>query len=174
MLIPAYPEVRVLGFAAFSGSGKTTLLTRLIPLLTKTGLRIAIIKHSHHDFEIDKPGKDSYELHHAGAQQTLLTSRYRSALIKENHDQSEPVLKQALAQLDLTHIDLVLVEGFRNHTDLTKIEIHRPALGKPRLSPRHPNIIALVSDEPIDTDIPVLDIDRPQDIARFILRWIDA
>jgi len=172
MLIPAHPDLKVLGFAAYSGTGKTTLLTKVIPLLTRTGLRIAIIKHSHHDFEIDQPGKDSYELHHAGSSQTLLTSSYRSVLIKENIDRSEPELSVALQQLDLTRTDLVLVEGFRHEADLSKIEIHRPALGKPLLFPQQPQIIAIASDEPIETDLPKLDINSPQAVANFILQWI--
>lgn len=171
MQIPAFPAVKVLGFAAYSGTGKTTLLTRVIPLLTGAGLRIGLIKHSHHDFAIDRPGKDSYELHHAGCSQTLLTSRYRSALIKENVQQVEPRLDNALRELDLDRIDLVLVEGFRHVVELTKIELHRPSLNKPLLYPKQSNIIAIASDENIDTDLPLLDINNAEAVAEFILKW---
>ena len=165
--------VKMIGFAAFSGTGKTTLLLQLIPQLSARGLRLAIIKHSHHDFEIDEPGKDSYELHHAGSRQTLLTSKYRSALISENQPPREPVLSEQVDKLDLTEIDLILVEGFRHETSLTRIELHRPALGKPLLYSQDRNIIALASDEQLDIDIPLLDINQPAQIVDFIIDWMN-
>ena len=164
----------MIGFAAYSGTGKTTLLKQLIPMLTKQGLRLAIIKHSHHDFEIDQPGKDSYELHHAGSSQTLLTSKYRSALITENSDLKEPELNQEVQKLDLSSIELILVEGFRHEKSLTRIELHRPSLGKPFLFPEEKNIIALASDEKLDIGIPQLNINDPAEIADFIFDWIDS
>lgn len=163
-----YPA-HVIGFAAHSGTGKTTLLTKVIPKLKQNGLRLAVVKHSHHDFELDKPGKDSYELHHAGSSQTLLTSRYRSALICENQPHKEPALKEALQQLDLSSVDLVLVEGFRHEAGLSKIELHRAILGKPLLFPRDEYIFAIASDGPVSTDLPILDINNPSEIAQFIL-----
>ncbi len=166
-------HTKIIGFAAFSGTGKTTLLLKLIPLLTARGLRIAIIKHSHHDFEIDKPGKDSYELHHAGSSQTLLTSKYRSALISENLPPREPVLEEQVQKLDLQEIDLVLVEGFRHEKTLHRIELHRPQLGKPLLYPGDDHIIALASDEPMESPVPLLDINNPAQIADFIFDWLD-
>jgi molybdopterin-guanine dinucleotide biosynthesis protein MobB len=170
---PAAPyPCPVIGFAASSGSGKTTLISALIPLLREKGLRVAIIKHSHHDFEIDKPGKDSYQLHHAGSEQTLLISKYRSALVKENTGRQEPLLAQAIAQLDLDSIDLVLVEGFRHDPDLPSIELNRPALARPLLFPDGKNIIAVASDADIETSLPKLDINQPQQIALFILEWM--
>lgn len=163
---------QVLGFAAFSGTGKTTLLTRLIPLLTDRGLRLAVIKLSHHNFSIDQPGKDSHELHKAGARQTLLTSRYRSALISENATHEDPTLVSALRQLDLASIDLVLVEGFRHQPNLYKIELHRRALDRPLLFPDDDHVIALCSDETLATALPVLDIDDVRQIADFVSeRW---
>lgn len=165
---------RMIGFAAFSGTGKTTLLKQVIPLLTSHGLRLALIKHSHHDFDIDQPGKDSYELHHAGSSQTLLTSKYRSALITENQSLTEPELEQEIKKLDLSAIDLVLVEGFRHEKQLTRIELHRPSLGKPFLYPDEENIIALASDEKLEINIPLLDLNNPVEIANFIIDWIDA
>ncbi|MBC8210778.1 MAG: molybdopterin-guanine dinucleotide biosynthesis protein B [Gammaproteobacteria bacterium] len=166
------PHVRIIGFAAFSGTGKTTLLKQLIPLLTHAGVRLAIVKHSHHDFEIDHPGKDSYELHHAGSSQTLITSKYRSALIRENSSHSEPKLEQELQKLDLTQIDLVLVEGFRHEQSLYRIELHRPSLNKPLLYPGDDRIIALASDQALDTPLPLLDINDPAQLAEFILQWM--
>ncbi len=165
---------KMIGFAAYSGTGKTTLLKQLIPLLTKQGLRLAIIKHSHHDFEIDQPGKDSYELHHAGSSQTLLTSKYRSALISENKPHQEPRLFNELKKLDLSLIDLVLVEGFRHEKNLTRIELHRPSRGKPFLYPDEKNIIAVASDEKLDIKLPQLNINNPGDITIFILDWINT
>lgn len=158
----------IIGFAAYSGTGKTTLLTGVIPLLNKAGLRIAIIKHSHHDFELDQPGKDSYELHHAGSSQTLLTSKYRSALIHENKPLKEPSLKEVIRQLDHSCIDLILVEGFRHEPGLPKIELHRPILGKPLLHMQDKNIIAIASDAPVKASLPVLDLNSPAEITEFI------
>ena len=164
---------KMIGFAAYSGTGKTTLLKQVIPLLTKHGLRLAIIKHSHHDFEIDQPGKDSYELHHAGSCQTLLTSKYRSALITENSPQQEPELFNELKKLDLSTIDLVLVEGFRHERNLTRIELHRPSRGKPFLHTEEENIIAVASDESLDINLPLLDINNPNEISQFVINWLD-
>ena len=161
-----------LGFAAYSGTGKTTLLTRLIPLLVERGLRLGIIKHSHHDFEIDNPDKDSYRLHHAGSTQTLLTSKYRRALIQERPSRQEPDLDEEYARLDHDLLDLVLIEGFRHVASLPRIELNRPSLGRPFLFPGEDNIIALATDEPVDTDLPILDINRPEEIAEFILDWL--
>lgn len=161
----------VLGLAAYSGSGKTTLLTQVIRLLAAMNLRIAVIKHSHHDFSIDQPGKDSYELHHAGAAQTLLTSRYRSALITENRSQHEPKLDDALRRLNLAQLDLVVVEGFRHTANLKKIECHRPALGKPLLFPDDDQIIAIATDDAaLSTHLPVLDINAPEQVTEFIVK----
>ena len=164
--------IPVLGFAAYSGTGKTTLLTRLVPLLKDRGLRIAVIKHSHHDFEIDTPGKDSYQLRKAGAVQTLVASPYRDALITEHAVQAEPQLADLVNRLDHDSIDLVLVEGFR-HEAFAKIELHRPALGKPVLYKDDSSIIAIASDIPMGIDdLPKLDINNPLQIAQYISEWI--
>lgn len=162
--------VPVVGFAAFSGTGKTTLLTRLIPVLRQRGIRLAVVKHAHHDFDTDKPGKDSYELRKAGALQTLVASRRRWALITEREGEREPQLEELLERLDVGGLDLVLVEGFKR-AEIAKIELHRKALRKPLLFLSDPNIIAVACDalelagEP---RLPVLDIDRPEQIADFI------
>ncbi len=169
-----YP-VPVLGFAAFSGTGKTTLLERVIPLLKAAGIRLALIKHSHHDCEMDKPGKDSYRLRMAGAGQMLLASKYRTTWIMEGDAETEPDLFELLPRLNTSSLDLVLVEGFR-HQPFPKIEIHRPVLGKPLLCLEDEDIIALVSDEPdvAGCNLPKLPIDEPQLVADFIMQWIDA
>lgn len=166
-----YP-LPLLGFAAFSGTGKTTLLTRLLPLLKQQGIRVGVVKHAHHLFEIDYPQKDSYELRHAGADQMLVASRQRTVWVAELQDrQEEPTLQETLQALDPTTLDLVLVEGFKR-ADIPKIELHRPALGKPLLFPADPDIIALASDEPVaenGRNLPRLDLNQPGAIVDFIL-----
>ncbi len=164
----------VIGFAAYSGTGKTTLLRRLIPALKARGLRPALIKHSHHDFEIDTPGKDSYELRKAGAEQVLLASRHRYALIVETPDlDDDPVLTDLLERIDAGRADIVLVEGFR-HVAFPKIELHRPALGKPLLFPQDPHIVAVASDGPVpvETRLPVLDLNAVDRIADFVIDYL--
>ncbi|MDH5180656.1 MAG: molybdopterin-guanine dinucleotide biosynthesis protein MobB [Gammaproteobacteria bacterium] len=165
----------LLGFAAWSGTGKTTLLTQLIPLLKAKGLAIGMIKHAHHQFDIDKPGKDSYELRKAGAEQMLIVSKNRWALMVETPGlYDDPPLDEMVAQLDQDKLDLILVEGFK-HAAFAKIELHRPIIGKPLLYPADPSIIAIASDtvDRINTDLPLLDINNPASIAEFILQFID-
>ncbi|WP_456413895.1 molybdopterin-guanine dinucleotide biosynthesis protein B [Thiolapillus sp.] len=163
----------VLGFAAFSGSGKTTLLEKLIPQLRRSGVQLALIKHSHHDFEMDKPGKDSDRLRKAGANQILLASKFRSAWIREGDGETEPDLAELLARLDAKGLDLVLVEGFRDEP-ITKIEIHRPSLGKPLLCLEDEKVIAVAADRPPEQKIPVplLTLNRPGEVADFVLSWL--
>ncbi len=164
-------SVPVLGFAAYSGSGKTTLLRKLIPLLRQNGLRLAVIKHAHHKVEIDKPGKDSYELRKAGAGQVLLATAQRWALMVEEDVGGDPDLQIMLNRLDTSSLDFILVEGFR-HVPFPKIELHRPALGKPPIYPQDSSIIAVATDSelPASTDLPVLDINNPGEIQDFILQ----
>ncbi len=164
----------VLGFAAFSGTGKTTLLEKLIPLLTARGIRIGMVKHAHHEFDIDKPGKDSYRLRAAGARQMLIASSKRQALMTENATPREPRLDELITRLDLEDLDLVLVEGFKK-VPFPKIELHRQALGKTLLYPEDPDIIALASDHPADCrELPSLDINDSAAIAAFIVTWLAA
>jgi len=163
----------VLGFAACSGSGKTTLLSALLPILVLKNLRVAVIKHSHHDFDIDQPGKDSYRLRKAGARQMLIASPYRTALISEQPTVREPELGDLLTNLDRAHLDLILVEGFR-HVPFPKIEIHRALTGKPMLHRDDDSIIAIASDSEINTTLPWLDLNRPLDIAEFILEHLKS
>lgn len=163
----------VLGFAAFSGTGKTTLLVQLIPLLAQRGIRVATIKHAHHDFDIDKPGKDSHALRVAGARQVLVASERRRALITEHATPHEPRLEELVAALDLATLDLVLVEGYR-HVPYDKIELHRPALGHPLLCLEDNTIIAVASDAALDCGgVALLDINRVEDVAAFILDWLE-
>lgn len=164
----------VLGFAAYSGTGKTTLLRQLIPLLCNEGLHIGLIKHAHHQFDVDQPGKDSYELRHAGAQRVLVGSRRRWALMVETPDAEEPTLPDLLGQLPADDLDLILVEGFK-HEAFPKIELHRTATGRPWLYPDDSSIIALATDNSIGlatVDMPVLDLNQPAVIAGFILYWL--
>jgi molybdopterin-guanine dinucleotide biosynthesis protein MobB len=163
----------VLGFAAFSGTGKTTLLEQLIPLLVQQGIRIGMVKHAHHEFDIDKPGKDSYRLRRAGARQMLVASSQRQALMTENSSPREPHLDELLNRLDLDTLDLVLVEGFK-HVPFPKIELHRKSLGKALLYPEDPDIIAVASDHLTDCGkLPALDINDTAAIAAFIVAWLD-
>jgi molybdopterin-guanine dinucleotide biosynthesis protein B len=164
-------KVPVLGFAAYSGTGKTTLLVKLIPLLREAGIRVALIKHAHHDFDIDIPGKDSYELRKAGADQVLVASAKRRALIREMTVEAEPQLEALVNELDLEEVDLVLVEGFR-HVAFPKIELHRPSMNRGLICMHDDSVIAVASDEMIDTGLPLLDINQPEKIARFIQEWM--
>lgn len=166
----------VLGFVAYSGTGKTTLLTQLIPALRELGIRVALIKHAHHGFDPDVPGKDSYRLRQAGAIQTLVASPRRQALVTELAEEHEPRLEELLAQLDPERADLVLVEGFRGET-IPKIEVYRPQLGHAPRYPELPNVIALASDGPPATgggQLPVLDLNHPAAIAEFIAERLRA
>jgi len=167
-MISDYPAP-VLGFAAFSGTGKTTLLKRLIPLLRQHGLRIALVKHAHHEFDVDKPGKDSYELRKAGAAQVLVASSRRWALMCDNDIEQEPRLQDMLGRLETTDVDLVLVEGFKRER-FPKIELHREGQEHPLLFLSDDSIIALATDAqvPSAATLPVLDINNPEQIAEFI------
>ena len=164
-------QVPIIGIAAFSGTGKTTLLTRLIPLLKADGFRIGVIKHSHHSFDIDHPGKDSFRLRQAGASPVMLSSKFRRAVVTEHETPTEPRLAEQLRHLDQSNLDLVLVEGFKREK-FPKIELHRPQLGKPLLFPSDDSIIAVATDAQLATEpnIPVLDINRPDQIAGFIVK----
>jgi molybdopterin-guanine dinucleotide biosynthesis protein MobB len=156
----------VFGFAGWSGSGKTTLIARLIPVLAARGLTVATIKHAHHAFDIDQPGKDSYVHRMAGATEVLVTSAHRWALMHENRGAPEPTLADLLTKLSPVHI--VLVEGFKRDSH-PKLEIHRPSNGKPRLYPDDPHIIAVASDAALPgCPLPVLDLADVQAVADLV------
>lgn len=162
----------LLGIAGFSGSGKTTLLKALLPLLREQGLTLALIKHTHHDVEQDTPGKDSYELRHAGAGQTLLAGPRRSILTLERPTHEEPCLQQSLALLHKPGLDLILVEGFRDQP-FTKLEVHRPAHHKPLLCQQDPHILAVATDHhSLQAPVPLLDLNQPGQIAQAIIQWL--
>ncbi|MDD5578880.1 MAG: molybdopterin-guanine dinucleotide biosynthesis protein B [Methylobacter sp.] len=163
-------QIPILGFAAFSGTGKTTLLTKLIPILKHEGLRIGLIKHGHHDFEIDQPGKDSFRLRKAGASPVMLISSRRRAIITEIMPETEPKLDDQLKLLDQSELDLLLIEGFKAEK-FPKIELHRPSLNNPLLYPNDLDIIAIASDSELRTPdyLIKLDINEPEMIAEFIL-----
>jgi len=159
---------KIIGFAGFSGSGKTTLLEKVIPLLTARGLRIAVIKHAHHKFDIDKPGKDSFRHREAGAGEVLVVSGYRWALMHELVNEAEPGLEELCTRL--SPCDLVLVEGYK-YSGIPKFEVHRNVTGHPHLYPDDEHIIALVTDTPGDIPLPQLDVNAPQQVADFILEY---
>jgi molybdopterin-guanine dinucleotide biosynthesis protein B len=168
--------------ASSSGIGKTTLLTKLIPLLAARGLQVSVIKHTHHNFAIDLPGKDSYVLREAGAVQMLLGSRQRWALTTEltriagRDAQADTSLSELLAQLDQNLVDLILVEGFRNEA-IPKIEIYRPSMSQLLLAESDSSIIAIASDGQVaievETRLPILDLNNPPAIVEFILNWLN-
>lgn len=159
--------MKVFGFAGYSGSGKTTLIEKLIPLFVAEGLKVSLIKHTHHDFEVDQPGKDSYRHRAAGCSEVLVTSAFRWALIHELHGEAEPSLEEQLARL--SPCDLVLVESFKNEA-IPKLEVHRTVAGKPLPLQRDPNIVAIASDQAVETWLPQFDLGQPEQIAEFILQ----
>lgn len=158
--------MRLFGLAGWSGSGKTTLMTRLIPRLVALGLRVSTIKHAHHAFDVDKPGKDSHAHREAGATEVLVSSATRFALMHELRDAAEPGLAALVGRLDA--VDLVLVEGFKRDGH-PKLEVHRPAVGKPPLWPEDPAIVAVASDAPLPAcPHPVLDLNDIETIVSLV------
>ena len=168
--------IPMLGFSAWSGTGKTTLLRQIIPLLRARGLLVSVIKHAHHHFDLDFPGKDSYELRKSGADQTVICTTTRMALITEFSDPAEePDLQDIVRMLDPNRADLVLIEGYKE-VKFPKIELHRNALGKSWLYPEDASIIALACDAapPEGIEIPVLDLNDIDAIVSFICTEIYA
>ena len=159
--------MKVFGLAGYSGSGKTTLLERLIPFLTGQGSTLAIIKHAHHEFDVDQPGKDSYRHRKAGASQVLVSSAQRWTLMHELGGADEPSLHEHLARL--APCDLVLVEGFKRES-IPKLEIHRAANAKPLLFIDDAHIVALATDAPVATHLPLFDLNAIEAIGMFILK----
>jgi len=160
--------VRLIGLSGWSGSGKTTLITALVPALIGRGHRVSTIKHAHHAFDIDKPGKDSYVHRQAGAHEVLISSERRWALMREHRGAPEPDLSDLVTHLG--PVDLVLVEGFKREAH-PKIEIHRAAVGKPLLYPRDPHIVAIASDPVLaEAPIPHVDLNDIPAIADLVER----
>jgi molybdopterin-guanine dinucleotide biosynthesis protein B len=160
-------DTRVLGIAGWSGSGKTTLITKLIPLLASRGVRVATLKHAHHAFDVDTPGKDSYEHRKAGACEVIVSSARRWVQMHEVGDGAEATLAQLLVRL--SPCDLVLVEGFKTGRH-PKLEVFRSAVGKPPLHPEDPRIVAIASDESFPAaGIPTVNINDVAAVAAMIL-----
>ena len=162
-------QKHVFGFAGYSGSGKTTLIEQLIPRFSAAGLKVSLIKHAHHEFDIDKPGKDSHRHRAAGAVEVMITSEKRWALMHELRGAPEPGLEEQLGRL--SPCDLVLVEGYKRSA-IPKLEIHRPGLGQAPLPAREHNIVAVAADGPVETALPVLDLNHPESIAEFIMAYL--
>lgn len=158
--------MRIIGLAGWSGSGKTTLITKVIPVLVGRGLKVATIKHAHHDFDIDRPGKDSWLHRQAGASEVVVASSRRWALVHELRDDPEPPLAELLAKL--SPADLVLIEGFKRHAH-PKLEIYRAAVGKPLMYPQDDCVVAIASDRALpQTDLPVLMLDDIEGVANVL------
>jgi len=159
--------MKIFGLVGWSGSGKTTLVANLVPELIGRGFTVSTMKHTHHNFDIDKPGKDSHQHRLAGATEVLLTGSKRWALLHENRDAPEPSIDDLLARLE--EVDLVLIEGFKSHKH-QKMEVHRPAVGKPLLCPDDPTIVAVASDVELpDVTLPVIGLENVAAIADFIV-----
>jgi molybdopterin-guanine dinucleotide biosynthesis protein B len=162
--------VRIIGLAGWSGSGKTTLLVELVTLITGMGYTVSTVKHAHHAFDVDQPGKDSHRHRTAGANEVLIASANRWALMHELAGAPEPDLDQLLGHM--SPVDLILVEGYKHHAH-NKIEVYRPALGQPLMAPTDPSVIAIACDAPVseaeELGIAILDLNDPAAVAQFIL-----
>lgn len=161
--------MKIFGFAGYSGSGKTTLIEQLIPLFVKRGLKVSLIKHAHHTFDVDQEGKDSYRHRHAGCSEVLVTSSRRWALMSELRGAAEPTLKEQMERL--SPCDLLLVEGFK-HEPIPKLEVYRAEVGEAMIHPHDANIVAVASDAKVDTPLPQLDLNKPEAVAEFVLKHV--
>jgi molybdopterin-guanine dinucleotide biosynthesis protein B len=162
-------RMRIIGLAGWSGSGKTTLVTRLIPHLTARGLRVSTLKHAHHGFDLDQPGKDSFMHRAARATEVIVSSSRRFAILHELRGEPEWDLPALVAKM--SPADLVLVEGYKRDP-FPKLEIHRAANGKPLIHPDDPHIVAIAADIPLpDSKIPVVDLDDVGAIAELLIRF---
>jgi molybdopterin-guanine dinucleotide biosynthesis protein B len=161
--------MRVFGFAGWSGSGKTTLIEKLIPRFVARGLKVSLIKHAHHTFDVDQPGKDSYRHRHAGAMEVLVTSSRRWVLMHELRGAQEPSFDEQLKHL--SPCDLLIVEGFK-HAPIPKLEVWRAVTGEGMLHPQDSHIVAVASDAKVETKLPLLDLNDDAAIADFIARHL--
>lgn len=160
--------MKVFGFAGFSGSGKTTLIEKLIPLFVASGIRVSLIKHAHHAFDVDQPGKDSWRHRQAGCTEVLVSSAGRWVLMHELRGEAEPGLEEQLRHF--SPVDLVLVEGYKREA-IPKLEIYRPSVGKPLLCQEDVHIVAVASDVQLDVPVPLLDLNDAPQVADFILQY---
>ena len=162
--------MKIFGIAGYSGSGKTTLLEKLIPQLTARGLKVSVIKHAHHGFDIDRPGKDSYRHREAGASEVLLSCGDRWALMHERRSDADVTLDELVARL--APCDLVLIEGFKQEP-VPKLEVYRPENGKPPLFPERKDIVAVATDAAIDTGLPTLPLNDYAAMADFVMNHLN-
>jgi molybdopterin-guanine dinucleotide biosynthesis protein B len=162
--------MRIFGFAGWSGSGKTTLIEQLIPRFVQRGRRVSLIKHAHHTFDVDQPGKDSYRHRQAGAAEILVTSSRRWVLMHELRGAHEPSFEDQVKRI--SPCDLLLVEGFK-HAPIPKLEVWRKETGEPLLHPNDPHIVAVASDARIETKLPLLNLNDVDEICNFILKKLE-
>jgi molybdopterin-guanine dinucleotide biosynthesis protein B len=162
--------MKIFGFAGWSGSGKTTLIEKLIPLFVRRGLKVSLVKHAHHSFDVDQPGKDSYRHRHAGCSEVLVTSSKRWVLMHELRGAPEPSFPELLERV--SPCDLLLVEGFKREK-LPKLEVYRASVGESLLHPQDPNIVGIASDAKVDTKLPQFDLNDAPTIAGFILKYVE-
>ena len=161
--------MKTIGIAGYSGSGKTTLIEKVIPRLVMEGFRVSLIKHAHHEFDLDQPGKDSHRHRMAGATEVLVTSSQRWAMMHELRGAAEPTLEEQLKHL--SPCDVVIVEGWKHHA-MPKIEVHRKLSDKPLLFPDDDSVIAVASDESLATKLPQFDLDDAEAVAKFIIKYM--
>ena len=158
--------MKVIGIVGWSGSGKTSLVVQVLPILKEHGLRVSTMKHAHHRFDVDKPGKDSFRHREAGASEVLVVTSSRWVLMHESREEPEPSIESLIERM--TPVDLLLIEGFKTHHH-PKIEIYRQTEGKPLLCPEDPEIVAVASDVQLtDLEVPCLDLNDPGAVAEFI------
>jgi molybdopterin-guanine dinucleotide biosynthesis adapter protein len=162
--------MKTFGFAGWSGSGKTTLIEKLIPRFTQHGIKVSLIKHAHHSFDVDQAGKDSYRHRHAGASEVMVTSSRRWVLMHELRGAQEPSFEEQVKRF--SPCDLLIVEGFK-HAPIPKLEVWRAVTGEPLLHPNDAHIVAIASDSRVETKLPVLALDDDAGIARFILQHVE-
>ncbi|NTV73125.1 MAG: molybdopterin-guanine dinucleotide biosynthesis protein B [Holophaga sp.] len=159
--------MKVMGIVGWSGSGKTSLLVQVLPLLRARGLKVSTMKHAHHRFDVDRPGKDSFQHREAGASEVLVVTSSRWVLMHESREEPEPSIESLIQRM--TPVDLLLIEGFKTHPH-PKLEIHRDSEGRPLLAPGDPDIVAVATDSPLQgLALPQLDLNNPAAIADFIL-----
>lgn len=161
--------MKTIGITGYSGSGKTTLIEKVIPCLVMEGFRVSLIKHAHHEFDLDQPGKDSHRHRLAGATEVLVASSQRWAMMHELRGETEPSLEEQLRHF--APCDVVIVEGWK-HQPIPKIEVHRKLSGKPLLFPDDKSVIAVASDESLATHLPQFDLDDAEAVALFIIKYL--